>query len=50
VLGKFAPDEMTLLEKVLQRAAAQVQCWTTNGLEKAMNRFNGVVDSEKREA
>ena len=50
VLGKFAPDEMTLLEKVLQRAAAQVQCWTTDGLEKAMNRFNGVVDSEKREA
>ncbi len=50
VLGKFAPGETKLLEEVLQRAASQVECWAADGIEKAMNRFNGVVDSLKKEA
>lgn len=50
VLGKFGAGETELLEKVLQRAAEQVVCWTTDGLEKAMNRFNGVVDPDRKEA
>jgi PTH1 family peptidyl-tRNA hydrolase len=50
VLGKFSADEKKLLEKVLQRAADQSECWVADGIEKAMNRFNGVVDSEKKEA
>jgi len=50
VLGKFSPDESKFLEKVLQRAADQAECWTTDGVEKAMNRFNGVINSEKEEA
>jgi peptidyl-tRNA hydrolase, PTH1 family len=50
VLGKFSPSEAALMEKVLDRAADQVGCWATEGAEKAMNRFNGVIDSEIQEA
>jgi peptidyl-tRNA hydrolase, PTH1 family len=50
VLGKFSPDEAKLLKKVLGRAADQSECWAREGVEKAMNRFNGVVNSEKEEA
>ena len=50
VLGKFGADESKLLEKVLQRAAAQAECWVTGGVAKAMNQFNGVIGSEKEEA
>ena len=45
VLGKFDADESAVFEKVLQRAADQVECWLAEGVEKAMNRFNGVADS-----
>jgi PTH1 family peptidyl-tRNA hydrolase len=45
VLGKFDPDEGALLEKVFSRAADQIECWLDGGIEKAMNQFNGVVDS-----
>jgi len=50
VLGKFSAAETKLLEKVLKRAADQVECWANEGAEKAMNRFNGVIDSETKEA
>ena len=50
VLGKFSVAETKLLEKVLQRAADQAGCRVADGMEKAMNRFNGVVDSGKEEA
>jgi peptidyl-tRNA hydrolase, PTH1 family len=45
VLGKFEPAENGLLEKVLDRASDQVETWLEAGIEKAMNQFNGVVDS-----
>lgn len=45
VLGKFDPAESAVLEKVLERAAHQVETWLAAGIEKAMNQFNGVVDS-----
>lgn len=45
VLGRFDPAENALMEKVLVRAASQVELWLEAGVEKAMNRFNGVVDS-----
>ena len=44
VLGRFRPGEVALLEKVLDRAADQVECWLTAGIQKAMNNFNGVVE------
>ena len=50
VLGKFNSDETKLLEKVLQRAADQAECWVTDGVQKAMNQFNGVVTPEREEA
>jgi PTH1 family peptidyl-tRNA hydrolase len=50
VLGKFGPDETKLVGKVLARAADQADCWAAEGVERAMNRFNGVVNSEREEA
>jgi PTH1 family peptidyl-tRNA hydrolase len=49
VLGKFGADESALLKKVLERAADQMACWVDAGLQKAMNQFNGVVDSTNKE-
>ena len=49
VLGKFSGEEITLLEKVLERAAGQLECWLSAGLQKAMCQFNGVVDSTNEE-
>ncbi len=43
VLGRFAPPELELVEKVLTRAASQVECWLVDGVAKAMNQFNGAV-------
>jgi len=50
VLGKFGREEIKLLEKVLQRAVSQAECWTVDGVEMAMNRFNGGVNPGKDEA
>jgi PTH1 family peptidyl-tRNA hydrolase len=47
VLGKFDPSENGLLEKVLERAAGQVDCWLSGGLQKAMSQFNGMVEPLK---
>jgi PTH1 family peptidyl-tRNA hydrolase len=49
VLGKFEKSEGELLEKVLERAADQVETWLAAGIEKAMSQFNGVVDSTNEE-
>ena len=43
VLGKFDPGESKLLEKVLERAADQIEIWLDAGIEKAMQ-LNGSVD------
>jgi PTH1 family peptidyl-tRNA hydrolase len=45
VLGKFDSSENELLKKVLERASNQIETWLEAGIEKAMNQFNGVVDS-----
>jgi PTH1 family peptidyl-tRNA hydrolase len=49
VLGKFSAAENALLEKVLERATGQLECWVSAGLQKAMCQFNGVVDSTNEE-
>src|SRR5450432_414052 len=36
VLGKFESSENDFLEKVLERAADQIECWLDAGIEKAM--------------
>ena len=43
VLSAFRPDEQKLLEKVLQKASEQIECWLSAGVTPAMNRFNGPV-------
>ncbi|HEX4342663.1 MAG TPA: aminoacyl-tRNA hydrolase [Verrucomicrobiae bacterium] len=44
VLGKFDKAEAALMEKVLTAAGDQAECWLRDGIQKAMNQFNGVVD------
>jgi peptidyl-tRNA hydrolase, PTH1 family len=45
VLGRFVPAEKALLEKVMIRVVDQIECWLTDGIELAMNRFNGAVNA-----
>lgn len=49
VLGKFEVSENELLEKILDRAANQVETWLAHGLQKAMNQFNGAVSLNNEE-
>lgn len=44
VLAQFGPAERDLLEKILQKACDQVECWFGFGVAKAMNQFNGAVN------
>ena len=43
VLGRFEVAERGTVEEVLDRAVRQVECWLADGIEKAMNEFNGAV-------
>jgi PTH1 family peptidyl-tRNA hydrolase len=43
VLSPFRQEEQGLLEKVLQTAGEQIECWLAEGAKPAMNRFNGTV-------
>ena len=49
VLGKFDPGEVELMEKALDRAAGQMECWLDDGIQNAMNRFNGVENCPTNE-
>ena len=52
VLGRFRTEESQLVEMVLDRAAAQIECWLSEGIAKAMSQFNGPVqgpESEERQ-
>ena len=49
VLGKFSKAEAELLELVLARAASQAESWVREGIQKAMNQFNGVVTGPDNE-
>jgi PTH1 family peptidyl-tRNA hydrolase len=44
VLAPFAAEEMPLLDAVLAAAAGQIECWLDDGMEQAMNEFNGAVE------
>jgi peptidyl-tRNA hydrolase, PTH1 family len=43
VLGKFGAGEREWLDRILERAARQIECWVTRGIQEAMNQFNGAV-------
>ncbi|HXA45434.1 MAG TPA: aminoacyl-tRNA hydrolase [Candidatus Angelobacter sp.] len=47
VLGRFEAGESGALEKILERAAGQLECWLDAGLQKAMSQFNGLADIQK---
>ena len=44
VLGPFSVNEMVVLDKVLEQAVLQVQCWLKRGPEQAMSKFNGKLE------
>lgn len=46
VLGRFAGDEKKMVEQVLERASQQVECWLNAGVQEAMNKFNGAVQTD----
>ncbi len=46
VLHDFSKDEQEFLPVILKQAAEAVQAWITEGLDKAMNQFNGAVLDE----
>jgi PTH1 family peptidyl-tRNA hydrolase len=45
VLGRFKKEQAEMLKLVLERATAQAECWLCDGVEKAMNQFNGLIET-----
>lgn len=43
VLGQFDASERQVLPGILSRACDQIECGIREGLEKAMNKFNGAI-------
>lgn len=43
VLGKFAPEEMEIMEEVLYISVKAVELSLKQGIEKSMNRYNGLA-------
>jgi PTH1 family peptidyl-tRNA hydrolase len=43
VLGRFTATEASVVKEVLDRAGQQVECWLSDGIQAAMNKFNGAV-------
>jgi PTH1 family peptidyl-tRNA hydrolase len=51
VLGAFSREEWACFAAVLEHASRAVECWLTDGIQTAMNRFNGAVTApEQRQA
>jgi PTH1 family peptidyl-tRNA hydrolase len=48
VLGKFGAEERQLMPTILDRAVSQLECWLSDGLPKAMNRYNGPVNRSEQ--
>jgi PTH1 family peptidyl-tRNA hydrolase len=46
VLEGFEAEEEAVMEETIPRAAEAVECWVTNGIEAAMNRFNRRANKE----
>jgi peptidyl-tRNA hydrolase, PTH1 family len=45
VLGRFGDVELPLLRATLNRACDLVECWLESGPAKAMNEFNGTINT-----
>jgi peptidyl-tRNA hydrolase len=46
VLQNFAQSDSILLSEILDRAAEAALTFVTNGLDAAMNKFNGEIQSQ----
>ena len=44
VLSGFEQQEVPLINAALQKTADAVECWLIEGIEQAMNKFNGVEE------
>jgi PTH1 family peptidyl-tRNA hydrolase len=49
VLETFSAEEQPLVDESLRRAADAVECWVTEGIRSAMNRFNRRAGKEVQE-
>lgn len=43
VLRRFDSDDLVRVEQTVERAIKAVEVWLTDGIEAAMNRYNGVI-------
>jgi PTH1 family peptidyl-tRNA hydrolase len=50
VLEEFAPEDSPALDEAVRLAADAVECWLTDGILAAMNRFNRKVRKEVSES
>ena len=41
VLSRFASEERKLIDEAVVRSVDALRCWLTDGIEMAMNRYNG---------
>jgi PTH1 family peptidyl-tRNA hydrolase len=46
VLGRFTPEQKTLLADALESACDAVECWVAHGITRAMNDFNQKITSK----
>ncbi len=49
VLGRFSSTEAELADKVFAVASDQAECWLNDGIQKAMNQFNGTIGGPAEE-
>jgi len=49
VLDRFSADDRALVDDAALRSADAVECWVTEGITSAMNRFNRKAGKEVRE-
>jgi len=50
VLSEFAQDEGPLVEAVVERCVQAVLCWSREGVEQAMNRYNGPLELPEQDS
>lgn len=48
VLGKFADQDRTEIEKAIVRAVKAIEVWTSQGVQTAMNQFNADPNKEQK--
>ena len=48
VLSRFTPEEREMIEQAVTTAADAVECWLSEGIDAAMNRFNPQHGNQRR--